>query len=367
MKIFLAFIRKEFRHVWRDRRSLSILLGLPIIMMLLFGFAISNEVKDSNIAVLDHSNDLMSRQLVDRIGQSNYFTVFEMVDKEAAIESAFRKGNIRLAVIIPPDFASGMSKDGSSIRIIADASDPNTANIVTNYMNAILADFLKSNFSPTQEPLSIKIESRMLYNPQLKSSYNFVPGVMTLIMMLLGTMMTAVSIVKEKEMGTMEVLLVSPMKPILVIISKAIPYLVLCFIDVLLILLMSYTLLDMPVRGNIPLLLGESLLFILTTLSFGLLISTLVASQQMAMFISLVGFLMPALVFSGFMFPIENMPLPLQIISNVVPTKWYFYILKTIMIKGLGFEYIIAPTIILCSMTTVFILLTLRNFKVRLM
>ena len=367
MKIFLAFIRKEFRHVWRDRRSLSILLGLPIIMMLLFGFAISNEVKDSNIAVLDHSNDLMSRQLVDRIGQSNYFTIFEMVDKEAVIESAFRKGNIRLAVIIPPDFASGMSKDGSSIRIIADASDPNTANIVTNYMNAILADFLKSYFSPMQEPISIKIESRMLYNPQLKSSYNFVPGVMTLIMMLLGTMMTAVSIVKEKEMGTMEVLLVSPMKPILVIISKAIPYLVLCFIDVLLILLMSYTLLEMPVRGNIPLLLGESLLFILTTLSFGLLISTLVASQQMAMFISLVGFLMPALVFSGFMFPIENMPLPLQIISNVVPTKWYFYILKTIMIKGLGFEYIIAPTIILCSMTTVFILLTLRNFKVRLM
>jgi ABC-2 type transport system permease protein len=260
-----------------------------------------------------------------------------------------------------------LPKDGSSIRILADASDPNTANIVINYANAILADFMKSNFTPLQEPISIKVESRMLYNPQLKSSYNFVPGVMTLIMMLLGTMMTAVSIVKEKEMGTMEILLVSPMKPILVIISKAIPYLVLCFIDVLLILLMSYTLLEMPLRGNIPLLLGESLLFIVTTLSFGLLISTLVASQQMAMFISLVGFLMPALVFSGFMFPIENMPIPLQVISNVVPTKWYFYILKTIMIKGLGFEYIIMPTIILFSMTTLFILLTLRNFKVRLM
>jgi ABC-2 type transport system permease protein len=367
MKIFLAFIKKEFRHVWRDRRSLTILLGLPIMMMLLFGFAISNEVKDSKIAVLDYSNDAMSKQLIDRIGQSNYFTVFESVTNEAAIESAFRKGNIRLALIIPPNFGKQMSKEGSSIRIIADASDPNTANIVTNYMNAILADFIKSKFSTQQEPLNIKVESRMLYNPQLKSSYNFVPGVMTLIMMLLGTMMTAVSIVKEKEMGTMEVLLVSPMKPILVIISKAIPYLVLCFIDVLLILLMSYTLLEMPVRGNIPLLLAESLLFILTTLSFGLLISTLVASQQMAMFISLVGFLMPALVFSGFMFPIENMPLPLQIISNVVPTKWYFYILKTIMIKGLGFEYIIMPTIILISMTLIFILLTLRNFKIRLM
>lgn len=206
----------------------------------------------------------------------------------------------------------------------------------------------------------------MLYNPQLKSSFNFVPGVMTIIMMLLGTMMTAVSIVKEKEIGTMEVLLVSPMKPILVIISKAVPYLFLCFIDVLLILLMAYTLLEMPVRGDIVLLLAESLLFIITTLSFGLLISTLVNSQQMAMFISLVGFLMPALVFSGFMFPIENMPLPLQFVSNIVPTKWYFNILKTIMIKGLGFEYIILPTGILILMTTVFIGLTLRNFKVRL-
>jgi ABC-2 type transport system permease protein len=367
MKIFLAFIKKEFRHVWRDRRSLTILLGLPIVMMLLFGFAISNEVKDSKVAIIDYSKDVMSRQLIDRIGQSNYFTVLSSYQNEEAIESAFRKGDIRLAIIIPPDFANSLPKDGSSIRILADASDPNTANIVINYANAILADFMKSNFTPLQEPISIKVESRMLYNPQLKSSYNFVPGVMTLIMMLLGTMMTAVSIVKEKEMGTMEILLVSPMKPILVIISKAIPYLVLCFIDVLLILLMSYTLLEMPLRGNIPLLLGESLLFIVTTLSFGLLISTLVASQQMAMFISLVGFLMPALVFSGFMFPIENMPLPLQVISNVVPTKWYFYILKTIMIKGLGFEYIIMPTIILFSMTTLFILLTLRNFKVRLM
>ena len=367
MKIFLAFIKKEFRHVWRDRRSLTILLGLPIVMMLLFGFAISNEVKDSKVAIIDYSKDVMSRQLIDRIGQSNYFTVLSSYENEEAIESAFRKGDIRLAIIIPPDFASSLPKDGSSIRILADASDPNTANIVINYANAILADFMKSNFTPLQEPISIKVESRMLYNPQLKSSYNFVPGVMTLIMMLLGTMMTAVSIVKEKEMGTMEILLVSPMKPILVIISKAIPYLVLCFIDVLLILLMSYTLLEMPLRGNIPLLLGESLLFIVTTLSFGLLISTLVASQQMAMFISLVGFLMPALVFSGFMFPIENMPIPLQVISNVVPTKWYFYILKTIMIKGLGFEYIIMPTIILFSMTTLFILLTLRNFKVRLM
>lgn len=363
----MSFVRKEFRHVIRDSRSLFILLLMPIIMMLIFGFAISNEVKNSKIAIIDYSNNTFSRQLSERLAQSAYFSVIKIYSDEKEIESLFKKGAVRLAVILPENFSKETIQNGNvSIRIIADASDPNTANIVINYASAIINDYMSDKIIPGQERIQIKTENRMLYNPQLKSSFNFVPGVMTIIMMLLGTMMTAVSIVKEKEMGTMEVLLVSPMKPILVILSKAVPYLLLCFIDILLILLMAYTLLEMPVRGDLVLLLAESLLFIITTLSFGLLISTLVNSQQVAMFISLVGFLMPALVFSGFMFPIENMPLPLQVVSNVVPTKWYFNILKTIMIKGLGFEYIILPTTILILMTTVFIGLTLRNFKVRL-
>ncbi len=367
MKIFFAFVVKEFRHVWRDKRSLMILLGLPIIMMLIFGFAISSEVKDSKILVIDHAKDNQSRMLIDRFNQSEYFTVFAISTDEKIIPDYFEKGSVRLALIIPSGFRTDMEKEGSQLRLIADATDPNSANIATSYASAVIRDFQIQFFENAAAFMNINIETRMLYNPQLKSSFNFVPGVMTLIMMLLGTMMTAVAIVKEKEMGTIEILLVSPMKPILVIISKAVPYLVICFVDVLLILFMAYMVLDMPMRGSLPLLLLESLLFIITTLSFGLLISTLVSSQQMAMFISLVGFLMPALVFSGFMFPIENMPLPLQVISNVVPTKWYFLILKTIMVKGLGFEYIIKPTIILAVMTIIFILLTLRNFKVRLM
>ncbi len=363
----MSFVRKELRHVLRDSRSLFILLLMPIIMMLIFGFAISNEVKDSKIAIVDFSKNTYSSQLSARLNQSAYFSVTQVFSNENEIESFFQKGAIRLAVILPVNFTKeSLQKGTSSIRLVADASDPNTANIVINYASVIINDFLSENILAGQERIQIKTESRMLYNPQLKSSFNFVPGVMTIIMMLLGTMMTAVSIVKEKEMGTMEILLVSPMKPILVIISKAVPYLFLCFIDILLILLIAYTLLEMPVRGDLVLLLAESLLFIITTLSFGLLISTLVNSQQMAMFISLVGFLMPALVLSGFMFPIENMPLPLQIVSNIVPTKWYFIILKTIMIKGLDFEYIVMPTVILLLMTTVFIGLTLRNFKVRL-
>ena len=179
-------------------------------------------------------------------------------------------------------------------------------------------------------------------------------------------MMTSVSIVKEKELGTMEILLVSPMRPVLVILSKAVPYLVLCFIDVLIILALAYTVLGMPLRGSIVLLLLMCILFIFTTLSLGLLISTLVESQQVAMFLSLVGFLMPALVFGGFMFPIENMPQVLQWISHIVPTRWFFDILKNIMVKGLGFGFIFKQAIILSAMTVFFLVLAFRKFKVRL-
>ena len=206
----------------------------------------------------------------------------------------------------------------------------------------------------------------MLYNPQLKSSYMFVPGVMTLILMLLGAMMTSVSIVREKERGTMEVLLVSPMNPFILIVGKAVPYMVLCLVDVLVILLLSYGLLDLPAGANIPLLIAESLLFIVTTLALGLVISNVVEQQQTAMFVSLVGLLMPSLVFSGFMFPIDNMPLPLRIVSYVIPTRWFYLIASNVMIKHLGFSAIVQPTLVLGGMTLVLLLIAWRTFKQRL-
>jgi len=367
MKIFIAFVRKEFWHVLRDKRSLVILFGLPIVMMLLFGFALSSEVKNSNIAILDFSNDAATKLLIDRLDQSQFFSVQKKLASEKELEGVFRKGEARMIVIFPEKFNQTLQHGKSAqIRLVGDASDPNTSNIVINYATAIIKSYQNELVGLQKMPYQIEIESRMLYNPQLKSSYNFVPGVMTLILMLLGSMMTSVSIVKEKEMGTMEVLLVSPMKPLMVVFSKAVPYLILCFIDVILIIIMSVYVLKMPVAGSISLLLLESFLFILTTLSLGLLISALVDSQQVAMFISLVGFLMPALVFSGFMFPIENMPRPLQVISNVVPTKWYYSIVKAIMVKGLGFEYVVNQTLILISMTIFFLGLAIKKFKVRL-
>jgi ABC-2 type transport system permease protein len=367
MKLFWAFISKEFRHVLRDTRSLMILLGLPVMMMMLFGFALSNEVKNSNIGILDFSQDESTHAITDRLEQSRYFTVTQQLKREADIESAFKKGELKMVVIFPPHFRENLLHNNQTqIRLIGDATDPNTSNIMVNYASAIIRDYQNEVLGETKMPYRIELESSMLYNPKLSSTFNFVPGVMTLILILLGAMMTSVSIVREKERGTMEVLLVSPMRPLIVLIAKAIPYLLLCFIDVLLILLLAYTVLDMPIRGNIWLLLAESLLFIFTTLSLGLLISNVVDKQQTAMFISLVGLLMPALIFSGFMFPLENMPLPMQIISNVVPTKWFYSIVSSIMVKGLGFEYIWKQTLILFGMTLFFLTMALKKFKIRL-
>lgn len=367
MKLFLSFIRKEFWHVLRDTRSLIILIGLPIVMMLLFGFALSTEVKNTKIVVLDNAHDDASKYLIDRLEHSQYFDIQAIILSEKEIEQTFRRGEARMAVIFPANFQNDlMHENKAQVRFVGDATDPNNSTIVINYASAIFREYQNELMGDKKFPYTIEVETRMLYNPQLESSYNFVPGVMTLIMMLLGAMMTSVSIVKEKETGTLEILLVSPMKPLMVVISKAIPYMVLCFLDIILILLMAVFILDMNIRGSLPLLLAESLLFIITTLSLGLLISSIVDSQQVAMFISLVGLLMPSLIFSGFMYPIENMPLPLQVISNIVPTKWYYSIVRAVMVKGLGFSFIIKQTLILVGMTVFFLAVAIRKFKVRL-
>jgi len=367
IRMLMAFVQKEAKHVMRDRRSLLILLGLPVVMMTLFGFALSNEVKNSNFVVLDRAPDASSIGLVDRIAESKYFTFSGQVHSEREIDERFRRGEARLAVVFLPDFDHDLRHTGhSQIRLVADASDPNTASTVTNYATAIVGQYQAGLGRGSLGSGAIEVETRMLYNPQLKSSYMFVPGVMTLILMLLGAMMTSVSIVREKERGTMEVLLVSPMHPLTLIIGKAIPYLVLCLIDVLIILLLSYGLMDLPGGANIPLLVAESLLFIVTTLALGLVISNVVEQQQTAMFVSLVGLLMPALVFSGFMFPIENMPIALQVVSNVVPTRWFYLIASNVMIKHLGFSAIVKPTLVLAGMTLVLLAVAWRTFKQRL-
>lgn len=367
MKQFITFVKKEFLHVLRDRKTLLILFGLPVVQILIFGFALTNEVKNSKIIIADYAKDVTSQKLITKIEASQYFEIEKSLMSPNELEAAFKTGKIKMAVVFPENFTHNLFHENKAqLQIILDATDPNQATTLTNYVSSVVADFQMEMNKTNPIPMQILPETRMLYNPQLKGVHNFVPGVMALVLMLVCVMMTAISIVREKEIGTMEVLLVSPFRPILVVLSKAVPYLILSLVNVITILLLSTFVLDLPVNGSILLLLAESTLFIITSLSLGLLISVKTQSQQVAMLISLMGMLLPTVLFSGFMFPIENMPWPLQIISNVVPAKWFYIIVKNIMIKGLGFAAIWKETLILLGITLFMTTVAIKNFKIRL-
>jgi len=364
---FIGFVRKEFFHIIRDKRTLFILLVMPIVQIIIFGFALTNEVKNSSIAVLDESKDEATAGLIQQIDASNYFTVKKTFSSVQEIEPEFKKGSIKMVMVFPRNFAEDLKHfNKAQVQLISDASDPNLANTMNAFATSIIMDYQNRINNDLKLPYTIKTEVRMLYNPQLKGAYSFVPGVMSMVLMLICTMMTAITIVKEKELGTMEIMLVSPLQPLKIVVAKAVPYLLLSVVNISTILLLSIYVLDVPIQGSLLLLVAESILFTLTSLSLGLLISTGTDSQQTAMFISLTGMFLPTVMLSGFMFPIENMPLPLQIISNIVPAKWFYFIVKSVMIKGVGIVSIWKETLILAGMTLFFLLLSIRKFKIRL-
>lgn len=367
MNQFFVFVKKEWLHIWRDRRTLVILVGMPVIQILLYGFALTNEVKNSKVAIFDQSRDEATTAISDEIAASRYFNLVKNVYSYKDIGATFRQGKIRMAIVFPQGFRDDLlHANHAQIQLIADASDPNTANTLTNYATAIINDYQQSINQNVQLPYTIKTQVRMLYNPELKGAYNFVPGVMALVLMLVCAMMTSISIVREKEMGTMEVILVSPLKPFRIIIAKTVPYLFVSMMNIASILLLSVYALDVPITGNLGLLIGESILFTITSLSLGILISNTAKTQQTAQFTSMMSLFLPTLLFSGFLFPVENMPIALQVISNVVPAKWYYIIVKAVMIKGLGFSAVWKETLILVAMTMVLLGISIRNFKIRL-
>ncbi len=367
MKQLASFIKKEFYHILRDRRTLLILLGMPVVQIIIFGFALSNEVKNTAIVVFDQSNDGATTKIINAFNNSKYFRVERAVNNVTAIDEVLREGQVKMAVVFPNDFEVEAGRSGkAAVQLIVDASDPNLASAITGYATNIIRDYEASTNIRLQHSPLIQPVQRFLYNPEMKAAYNFVPGVMAMVLMLVCTMMTAITIVREKETGTMEVLLVSPAKPLRIIIAKAVPYLLISIFNIASILLLSVFVLDVPVRGNLALLAIESILFTITCLAFGLLISSATTSQQTAMFISLVGMFLPTLMLSGFMFPIENMPSPLQLLSNLVPAKWFYIIVKDVMIKGAGFSTVWKETVILLLMLIGLTLISLKKFKIRL-
>jgi len=367
MKQFIIFVKKEFYHIFRDRKSLLIIILMPVVQIILFGFALTNEIKNSHFAVLDNSKDITTTAITRELDASRYFDLDRNLHSQQDIETAFKTGKIKLAVIFQPGFNEALTHTNhAQVQLIADASDPNNATTVISYASGIIRDYQANLNEQVQTPYLINSQVHMLYNPQLKGAYNFVPGVMAMILIIISAMMTSVSIVREKEINTMEVLLVSPLQPLLFIFSKAIPYIFLSLVNVSTILLVSVTLLEVPINGSLLLLMGEALLFIITAVSLGLMISNVTSSQQTAQMISLMGLMLPTLLLGGFMFPIESMPKPLQLISNIVPSKWFFIIVKGVMIKGLGFKNIWKETLILLGMAIFFLSISLSKFKIRL-
>jgi len=364
---FLFFIRKEFFHLWRDRQTLLILFGMPLAQILIFGFALSNEVKNARIAILDSSKDEMTTAIVSQLEASRYFEVADNIASSDQLEASFRTGNVKLAVVFPSNFQQEfLHNNAAAIQLIGDATDPNTSSTLINYASAVIMDYQQGLRARPEVPMMIHTEMRMLYNPQLKGSYNFVPGVMAMVLMLVCAMMTSISVVREKELGTMEVILVSPIVPIKVVLAKLVPYFLLSVVNVASILILSVWVLDVPIMGSLALLIAECMLFTMTSLMLGLLISSVATSQQVAMLVSLMGLFLPTVLLSGFMFPIENMPVPLQVISNVVPAKWFYIIVKNVMIKGTDFVHVWKPTLILTGMTLFFMAVSIRKFKTRL-
>ncbi len=367
MKEFIAFIKKEFYHIFRDKRTMLILLGMPIAQILLFGFAITTEVKNTQVAVFDPSKDASTRRIKEQFQASEYFTIAEELTSPDQINDVFKYGKINLVIVFSENFADNLLHTGeAAVQLIADGTDPNQASMLAGYASGILGSYQQELIEQYKIPFQIIPEIKMLYNPQGKSAYNFVPGVMGLILMLICAMMTSIAIVREKETGTMEILLSSPLKPIYIILAKAVPYFTLSIANLITILLLSVFVLGVPVAGSLFWLTLISLLFIFTALALGLLISTLVDTQMAAMLASGMGLMIPIMLLSGMIFPIESMPAILQWISSIVPARWYIAAVKKIMIQGAEIQFVLKEVSILAVMAGGLIMFSLSKFKTRL-
>jgi ABC-2 type transport system permease protein len=365
MKQLLTFIHKEFLHIFRDFRTLIILFGIPAAQIMIFGYVVTTDIREAKVAVIDPSRDEITRKLTGKIDASGFFHVTQELSSVSEVDAVFKKGKVKEVLVFEPEFGKKLLREGEAIvSLITDASEPNTARLVATYTQAIITGFNQELARPSG--MRILPEVRMVYNPRLEGEFMFVPGLMTLIMILICALMTSVTIAREKEFGTMEVLLVSPLRPIQIVLGKVAPYLALAFVDVLIILVMANVVFGLPVKGSLVLLLLESLLYIALALSMGIFISTVSSTMQQAMFISFLGLMLPSILLSGFIFPIENMPGFYRILSLAMPPRWFIVILKDIMLKGNGLEFVWKETLILLGMTIFFISLSAKKFKLRL-
>lgn len=367
MRRFISLVNKEFHHIFRDRRTLLILFGIPIMQILIFGYVVNSDFKNIGIAVLDQSGDGHTQKILNKIFSSGYFNFSGNIYDQEGISRQFRTGKVKAVLIFEPEFGDHLDNgQAAKIQVITDASDPNVANTTIGYVSGIVRAYQAELTSPAGRQVIVESQHRMIFNENLTSAYMFVPGTMALILMLISALLTSISVTREKELGTLEVILVSPLLPAQIIIGKVAPYVSLAFVNGLMILLLGYFVFGLPISGSLVLLLAELLLYITLSLALGILISTIARSQQIAMFMSLFVLMLPTVLLSGFIFPIENMPVILQWISSVLPPRWFIIILKDIMLKGNGLAYVWDETLILLGMTLILLFAAIRKFSIRL-
>lgn len=362
----IPIIHKEFIHIIRDPRSLLIIILMPILMILLYGYAFNIDLKNIKTGVIDYSRSRVSRQLIEKLSNSGYFTIVDYYDSMEQLENMIKSRLIRLALIIPEDFDESVQKNFlSNVQVLIDGSDSQAATIIQNYISTIINEF-SFDLSDIEIKFPIDVRYQIWYNPELKTVHFFVPGLIALILVMISALLTCITIAREKEMGTMEQILVSPIHPYEIVIGKVIPYILLAFIDGVLILIVGYFWFKVPFEGSVFLLLGLSLIYIYTALSFGLVISTVVPSLRVAMLVTLAITLMPTVVLSGFIFPIESMPVVLRAVTYLVPARYFLRIIRGILLKGIGMQYLWQHVLVLFVMGTIFMIVSAKRFKSRL-
>jgi ABC-2 type transport system permease protein len=365
-------IQKEFIHIRRDPRSLTIIILMPIMQLLLFGYAIDMDVKNIPLGVWDQSRTPASRELIRKFTGSGYFTLKAQIERRQDIEDYFRSRTVKAALVIPSDYAASLMRETvTPVQILIDGSDSNTGAIVTNVSQQLLAEVTwdligrgGAGVKAIQSPFRILPE--IWYNPEQESSHFIVPGLIAVLMMMICALLTSITITREKETGTMEQILVAPLQPLELVIGKVAPYVVLASLDALLILLFGYFWFGVPFRGSAWLLTGFSLLYVLTSLSLGILISTIAPTQQVSMMMAAMITLLPSVILSGFIFPVASMPWVLQGISYIIPAKYYLIIIRGILLKGNDFAVLWRDALFLAGLSFLLLIISIRRFKVRL-
>lgn len=360
-----ALARKEFLHILYDFRTLFILFLMPVVQLVMFGYALNMEIQQVELAVADQSNTPASRRLVETFRGSSFFRLLPTEGGADQVQTLFATGQARAALIIPADFSRRLERESETpVQVLVDASDANAATLIRNYCAQVLLEYDQGRGA--RAPVPFEMRPAVLFNPDLRSSFFFVPGVMAMILVMISALLTSVAITREKESGTLEQLLVSPVRPWEIVLGKVLPYIGLAFLDAALILGVGLLLFSVPFRGSLSLLVGLTTLYVLTALSLGLLISTRARTQQVAMMAALTATLLPTVMLSGLIFPIASMPRPLQLISMLVPARYFLLIVRGVLLKGSGLEQLLPPTLALGAMTLVLLTVAIRRFSARL-